>query len=89
MSCKGLKGVRLAQCKKRYKVNAEAGLKRTGKTSFQRVTENKADFLKKRFKRDSIAGAKQRKKFSEIIYADGKTLYGKTVSKKPKKKKNK
>jgi len=88
MSCEGLKGVRLAQCKKRYKGNAEAGLKRTGKTSFQRVA-NKAAFLKKIFTRDSIAGAKQRKKFSEIIYADGKTIYGKTVSKKPKKKKNK
>jgi hypothetical protein len=86
MSCEGLKGVKLAQCKKRYERNAAAGLKRTGKTSSQRVAERKADFLKKMFTRDSIADAKKRKKFSEIIYADGKTLYGKTVSKKPKKK---
>ena len=86
MSCKGLKGVKLAQCKKRYERNAAAGLKRTGKPSFHKThpkgwTKNQSDFSKKYEKMNSDRYKKENKKFTEIIYADNKT-----VSKKPKKK---
>ena len=61
MSCKGLKGVKLAQCKKRYERNAAAGLKRTGKPSFHKThpkgwTKNQSDFSKKYEKMNSESG---------------------------------